>query len=128
MYCGIDIIEVERIKEAINRTEKFKENIFSKLEIEDIEKCSEKVKYERYAGRFAAKEAVFKAISKIVTENGLIIELGQIEIVNVEDLKRRPKVNILNKEVDILLKDYNIDVSITHIELVASAECVVTKI
>ena len=60
MYkIGTDIVEVERIKKAIERTEKFKINVFSTKEIEYCE--NKKNKYESYAGKFAAKEAYFKA-------------------------------------------------------------------
>ena len=40
--CGTDIIEVERIKKAIEKNDRFKTNIFSKNEIEDIEKSTSK--------------------------------------------------------------------------------------
>lgn len=127
MYCGIDIIEVERVKDAILNTKGFKERIFSKKEIEDIENAVDKVKYQRYAGRFAAKEAVYKAISKILIENNKNIEFNEIEVENVEKLKRRPKVNILNVEINEILKEYEIDISISHIENIASAECVISR-
>lgn len=47
---GIDLIEVDRIKKAIERNEGFKEKIFSKKEIEYCE--TKKNKYESYAVRF----------------------------------------------------------------------------
>ena len=54
VYCGTDIIEVERIKKAMLKSERFKTNVFTENEIEDIEKAeNEDVKYQRYAGRFA---------------------------------------------------------------------------
>lgn len=127
MFCGIDVIEVERIKDAILASSDFKTKVFTKKEIEDIDKCAEKIKYQRYAGRFAAKEAVYKAISQILVENNLSIEFNQIEVENVGNLKRRPKVNILNVEIDEILKDYTIDISITHIEKIASASSIVSK-
>ncbi len=127
MYCGIDIIEVDRIKKAVVEDKGFKERVFSKKEIADIDKCAEKVRYQRYAGRFAAKEAIYKAISKILIENNMTIEFNEIEVENVEKLKRRPKLNILNSEINKVLKDYSIDISISHIEKMASAQCVVEK-
>lgn len=128
MHCGIDVIEVERIKMAIEKSEKFKNNIFTKTEIEEIDKCSAKLKYQRYAGRFAAKEAVFKAISKVLCENNLTLELGKIEIINEKNLKNRPKVNIIDDSVNKALSDYDIDVSITHIESLAMAEAIMYKV
>ena len=61
--CGTDIIEIERVKESIeNLGEKFLERVYTKKEIEYCE-SKKKQKYQHYAARFAAKEALFKAIS-----------------------------------------------------------------
>ena len=35
-YCGVDIIEVNRIKDAIINTKGFREEVFTKNEIDDI--------------------------------------------------------------------------------------------
>ena len=59
--AGIDIIEVSRIQKAIERWgEDFLNHVFTPQEIA----CAKKYKfpYPHYAGRFAAKEAVFKAL------------------------------------------------------------------
>lgn len=128
MYCGVDIIEVSRIKEALLNTKGFKEKVFTKNEIEEIEACKDKLKYQRYAGRFAAKEAIFKSISKILALNNKKLHLWDIEIINEKNMYNRPKVNIVDKKVSDLLSDYNIDVSISHIESSAIANAVVSKI
>ncbi|MBI3208132.1 MAG: holo-ACP synthase [Candidatus Solibacter usitatus] len=58
---GIDIAEVDRIRAAIERHgRRFVERVFTPLEIEYVEKKANR--YERYAARFAAKEAGMKAI------------------------------------------------------------------
>lgn len=117
IYCGTDIIEVERIQDAVENTKGFKENIFSKNEIENIEKIRCNMKYQRYAGRFAAKEAIYKAMSKILIENDLDISFLDVEIINVEELKKRPKVVFLNDNIKKMCEKYKleIDVSISHI-------------
>ena len=58
---GIDITEVPRIRKAIQRHgERFLQRIFTEGE---IQYCESKVnRVERYAARFAAKEAGMKAI------------------------------------------------------------------
>lgn len=58
---GVDIAEVERIAHAIARFgNRFKERVFT---ADEIRYCESKAnKTERYAGRFAAKEAAMKAI------------------------------------------------------------------
>jgi len=54
---GIDIVEVERIAEKIEKDNGFRELVFSANEIAYCE--SKTYKYEHYAARFAAKEAFF---------------------------------------------------------------------
>ena len=63
VLVGTDIIEVERIKEAMQDTN-FMKKVFTTKEIEYCESKKENIKYQHYAARFSGKEAVFKAISK----------------------------------------------------------------
>jgi holo-[acyl-carrier protein] synthase len=121
IYCGTDIIEVNRIKQAIESNDKFKEKVFTINEINEIEKSS--TKYERYAGRFAAKEAIYKAISKILVNRDMVIDFNEIEVINLEDYKRRPEVMFKNIEISGMIK--SIDISISHIKEFAVANCVV---
>src|SRR6056297_2159802 len=57
---GVDIVEIDRIKEAILKHKRFKERFFTEDEIGYCEEHKEPWSY--YAGRFAAKEAVVKAL------------------------------------------------------------------
>src|SRR5580698_8803672 len=58
---GVDLAEVERIRAAIERHgEAFLRRVYTAGEREYCERF--KNKYERYAGRFAAKEAAMKAL------------------------------------------------------------------
>lgn len=58
---GVDIVETLRIEEAIGRHgHRFTKRLFTPAEIEYCEGF--KGKAERYAARFAAKEAAFKAL------------------------------------------------------------------
>ena len=60
--CGKYIIEIQRIKESIeNLGENFINKIYTKNEISYWE-SKKKMKYQHYAERFAAKEAIFKEI------------------------------------------------------------------
>ena len=60
---GVDIIEVSRIQKSIESLgDKFLNKVYTKKEINYCESTN-KMKYQHYAARFAAKEAVFKAIS-----------------------------------------------------------------
>ena len=126
-FCGTDIIEVDRIEDAIENTKGFKENVYTENEIKDIDSIKCKMKYQRYAGRFAAKEAIYKAMSKILIENNINMGFLDLEIENIEDLNRRPRVNILNKDILKLAEELNmnIDLSISHIKETATAMAVI---
>lgn len=56
----MDITEISRIKEAMDRNENFLQKLFDKEEIEYLK--SRGMRAEYVAGRFAAKEAVAKAL------------------------------------------------------------------
>lgn len=123
-YCGTDIIEVERIKNAILSTPGFKEKIFTPLEIEYADSKSDVTRFMHYAGRFAAKEAIYKSLSKI--DNTL--SLTEIEILNDKENKNRPFANILKPELNLMQKEGKliIDVSISHIKDYATANSIAT--
>ena len=58
---GIDLAEVDRIRKAIERHgRRFTDRIYTVAEIAYVERKANR--YERYAARFAAKEAAMKAI------------------------------------------------------------------
>ena len=59
---GIDIIEIDRIKRSIERyKDLFLNKIFTQTELDYC--LSKKNKYQHFAARFAAKEAISKALS-----------------------------------------------------------------
>ncbi len=63
---GVDLAEVERIQAAIEHPrigQRFRDRVFTVSEIAYCEK-KQRGKYESYAGRFAAKEAVMKALGR----------------------------------------------------------------
>jgi len=117
--CGIDIIEVNRIKKAIESLgDKFLNEVYTEKE---IEYCQSKnvMKYEHFAARFAAKEAVFKAVSKFL-ENKYDLKWKDMEILN--DNNGRPYV-ILTE--GIIKEKIEIDISMSHIKEYAIANCVI---
>lgn len=124
-FCGVDIIEVNRVKEAILNTQGFKERVFTKKEIEVGDNKSDAVKYQYYAGRFAAKEAVYKALS---SKFGDKLWLGDIEILNDSKLLNRPYVVLKNTDLESMQKQgtLEIDVSVSHIEALAIASSTVS--
>ena len=106
--CGTDIIEIDRIKEDIEHIGKaFIDRIFTEKEIQYCE-SKKSQKYQHYAARFAAKEAVFKAISHQL-EDKFSITWKDIEITN--DKNGRPNIEIfgINKE-----SIESMDISLSH--------------
>lgn len=102
---GNDIIEVQRIERIIKKfPSKFKTRVFTDNEIDYCEKKGIN-KYQSYAARFAAKEAIFKAISDSLP-NKYSIDWKDIEIIN--DISGRPHVTVNNVNVS------SIDVSLSH--------------
>ncbi|MBR3002700.1 MAG: holo-ACP synthase [Clostridia bacterium] len=120
IMCGTDIIEISRIKDSIESDigERFKERVFSQNEVDYCE-SKKNQKYQHYAARFAAKEAIFKAISKEL-ENKYDIEWKQIQIENDEFGK---PFAVLKHEV--FSKIENIDISMSHCKEYATATAVV---
>lgn len=117
--CGTDIIEIERVKESIeNVGTKFIERVYTEKEIEYCE-SRKKQKYQHYAGRFAAKEAAFKAISKILDDKYSVC-WKDFETVN--DGQGRPSIILHNINTE---KIESIDVSISHCKEYAIANVVI---
>lgn len=113
---GIDIIEVDRIRQSIDEIgDSFINRIFTETEKTYCE-SRKKAKYEHYASRFAVKEATFKAVSTLLKDK-YSISWKNVETVN--DQNNKPTINFvaLDKEVEKELKKIqSIDVSISHLK------------
>lgn len=115
---GTDIVEISRIEKAINKTEKFSQKVFTEKEIIYCE--SKKNKFESYAGRFCAKEAIAKAMGTGVRD----FELVHIEIVNNE--LGKPIVNLYgNLEKTLINKELMITIS--HCKEYATATAIIIE-
>ena len=115
---GTDIVEIERIEKSINRTEKFLEKVFTQRE---VDYCNSKPnRYERYAGRFCAKEAVSKALGTGVRN----FNLTDLEILNDELGK---PIIYFNGQLENLEKEYEIHLSISHCKDYATATAIIFK-
>ena len=113
--CGTDIIEIDRIQNSIEKFgQRFLNTVFTKKEIEYCE-SKKNQKYQHYAARFAAKEAVYKALSDNINAPE---EWKSIEILSEEN--GRPKVN-LKIEIENL---QSIDISLSHCKQYAVANVV----
>ena len=104
---GTDIIEIDRIKNAITRTNGFLEKVFTDKEIEYFK--VKNLKCDTIAGNFAAKEAVSKALGSGFRQFGL----KDIEI--LRDKFGKPIVNLSSKIYEIMERDnFKIHISISH--------------
>jgi len=105
---GIDIIEIERIKDAILSKTRFKNRFFTEGEIAYCE--LHKSPWAHYAGRFAAKEAIVKALGTGFRG----FKWQDIEI--VKDELGKPKV-VLHNQANKLAQEEGITeimISISH--------------
>lgn len=118
---GIDIIEVDRIKQSIEELgDNFLNKIYTDKEITYCE-SKNKNKYQHYAARFATKEAVFKAVSTLLSDK-YTISWKNIETINDQTGKPNIKFIELPSQVEKELSKINsIDMSISHIKEYAIA-------
>lgn len=108
ILCGTDIIEIERIKKTIERNgNNFLNLIYTPKEIEYCE-SKRNAKYCHYAGRFASKEAIFKAISSLLP-NKFEITWKDVQVINDEN--GNPKIEFLKTQFEQIK---SIDISISH--------------
>tara|TARA_B100001146_G_scaffold1440_1_gene1236 strand:- start:40 stop:417 length:378 start_codon:yes stop_codon:yes gene_type:complete len=112
---GVDIVLVDRINKILNSKTKsrFLNKIFSHSEISDSKNRQNQSEY--FSGRFAAKEAIKKALSSYDETD--MPSFKSLEILNSESGK--PYVLINSK------KQSNINISIAHDGNYAIAFCVV---
>jgi len=120
---GVDLCEVERIKDAITRHgRRFLERVFTDREIAYAERKANR--YERYAARFAAKEAAMKAIGT-GWRGG--VAWRDFEVINLPS--GRPTLQFHGKAAEFAerLGATNISLSITHTSVQAMAIVILEK-
>jgi holo-[acyl-carrier protein] synthase len=105
---GTDIIEIDRIKNSI---EKYGDRFLSKIYTPtEIKYCQSKAnKYQHFAARFAAKEAVYKALATGWQE---VLSWQEIEIFN--ESTGMPHVTMRGKLKEFLSDDKSLKISISH--------------
>jgi holo-[acyl-carrier protein] synthase len=106
---GTDIIEVKRVRSALEKYPGFKTRIFTNHEIAFCEdKKDRTAMYVSYAQRFAAKEAVAKAFG---TGMGKTIFFGDIEVQNMPS--GQPIIKLSAKAQEFLVQKGQFDLTIT---------------
>jgi holo-[acyl-carrier protein] synthase len=107
---GVDITEVDRMEAAIARRGRaFLERLFTPAEIRYCEKHRKRA--ERFAGRFAAKEAAMKALG---TGWARGVRWVDIEVVREPSGKPTLKLSGATRAIADQLGVKNIVVTITH--------------
>ncbi len=111
---GVDITEVRRIRSAIEKWgNDFLKRVFTASELKNAKNRTSF--YQHLAGRFAAKEAVFKAAG----DNK--ISWQDIQIHN--DRQGKPYAQFLNGRG----RNINVHISISHVKTYAVASAIITK-
>ncbi|MHB1341211.1 MAG: holo-ACP synthase [Coriobacteriia bacterium] len=118
---GVDIVEIDRMRTALARHPRMRERIFS---AEERAYCDRRNKPEiHYAMRFAAKEAVLKALGRGFS--------GGIRFTDVEvgrDERGRPVPRLSGRAAEVAAEagvvEMHLSLSFTHANAVASAVAV----
>ncbi|MGB7727617.1 MAG: holo-ACP synthase [Candidatus Acidiferrum sp.] len=107
---GIDVAEVKRIAAVIeSQKERFLRRVYT---LDEVAYCEQfKNRYERYAGRFAAKEAAMKALG-----TGWSNGVRWVDLEVVRERGGRPTLSLKGeaKKIADALGVKNIAISITH--------------
>ena len=120
---GIDIIEVDRIKNSIQKySDRFKTKIFTQKEIDYCDSQAEPAKH--FAARFSVKEAVLKCFGTGMS-GGILWK--DIEVDKLES--GQPILNLYGKGEKIFdqLNLKHIHISITHDKSYAVAHAIAEK-
>lgn len=110
----MDITEVRRLRQAVEKWgPTFLDKIFTKEELANAKTRGSL--YQHLAGRFAAKEAVFKALGDVR------LSWKDVQILN--DLDGKPRCEILNGRGN----GVQVHISISHVKTYAVANAVITQ-
>ena len=117
---GIDVAEVERIQQVVEtQGERFLRRVYTQAEAAYCQQF--KNKYERYAGRFAAKEATMKALG-----TGWSRGVRWVDLEVVRQKGGRPTMQLHGEARKIAdgLGVKNVVISITHTAKQAFAQVI----
>ncbi len=117
---GIDLIDLSRIEDILERKgEIFLTKIFTQQEIKKSP-IQQKRRIEYYAGRFAAKEAVAKALG-----TGIGKQLGWKDVEIINEDSGRPIVEVNN--TNLINDESIIHISISHSTTLAIAKVIIEQ-
>jgi holo-[acyl-carrier protein] synthase len=111
---GLDIVEIKRIKQILERQRKFIDRILTPYEKDIFEGLSDKRKVEFLAGRYASKEAYAKAVG-----TGIGHHLSFLDIQVENDVNGKPFIRLPNEN--------GVHLSISHSAEYAVAQVIIEK-
>lgn len=117
---GVDIVEIERMRRILERTPSFARKVFTEAE---QAYCNAKtLPAMHYAARFAAKEAVCKALGTGILVDGM--RMQDVEV--VRDSRGKPAVKLHGTTAEIAREQGVLDIplSLTYTHSVAVANAV----
>ena len=114
---GVDIVEIDRMKAALARRPRLKERLFSADERAYCEKRSRPEVH--YALRFAAKEAVLKALGTGFSG----MKFTDVEVVRETSGRPVPRLSgrAAERAAELGVVEMHLSLSFTHVTAVASA-------
>ncbi len=114
---GIDIIEIERIKQKFQHNNKFLHLVFTENEIKQVE--NKNIMFQTLAGKWASKEAFSKALG-----TGIGKDLHWLDIEISNDINGKPIITV-KKHIIEKFNIQNISLSISHSKDTAIANCLI---
>ncbi|MBI3320497.1 MAG: holo-ACP synthase [Candidatus Omnitrophica bacterium] len=117
--CGVDVVELSRFRRVLQRGgEAFRRRIFTEQE-EQYARARRRTTLLHLAGRFAAKEAVIKAMSQV--EPTCVLAMNQIEVCN--DRLGRPHIIMHHRKASRI----QVHISLSHVDTVAVASAIAIR-
>lgn len=118
---GVDIVDIARMERILSRTPAFARRVFTEDERAYCEHCARPAAH--YAARFAAREAVLKALG-----TGFARGVGLADVSVVRDHAGRPQAHLVGRAQEIAREqgvlEVAISLSLTHEVAVANAVAV----
>jgi len=119
---GIDIIEIERVKKSIDTFgDSFLNKIYTKNELDYC--LAKHNKYQHLAARFAAKEAIYKALASGWEKDAT---WKSIEIIN--EPNGLPVVKFIGKLKEFMTDDKDIKISLSHSDKYVTCVAIIYKV
>ena len=114
---GVDIVEIDRIKEACQKNSRFMTRVFTEAELAYAIK-DEKINYQSLAGMWAAKEAYAKASG----QGFRTFKLKDVEV--IRNQLGAPSLQLYKKASDYS-DNKAVHLSISHSDISAIAFCII---